>query len=445
MKPEKFSFDFLTCSIWGVLAFIVLSGTFMIVHYIPTFTQAFSSLQQADEQVPFGWMFRRVHAVGGNFLLLLLIFHLLRTFYAGAYKTKPGSVWGVEVLLVFFTLWANFVGSFLPLSQEAFWGVAATLSTLSTIPWVGDFLVQFLQGGRELGGIALARFFSMHIGFAVLIVLLLFIHGRGRGLENRDGGRNVLRLNLWTGAVAAGLLFSVITFAPHWFAYPLNEAANPAMDPKVISFPWYFLFLQETLSFFNASYPVLSIFLWGVIVVLLFSLPYLDRNPEKNILLRPISLSFGSALLGIVVYFTFLGTAGGHYGEKVIIPKEQLSAAEFRGIRVFAQKNCAFCHQVFGRGGRREGPDMSVVLQRKRTPEWVQRFILNARLYQPGTTMPGYEIPLEDLESLSAYLLSLDPKKKEFQIIDRGLLFGYSPSMSSSERKQDGTIGPSGN
>jgi len=88
---------------------------------------------------------------------------------------------------------------------------------------------------------------------------------------------------------------------------------------------------------------------------------------------------------------------------------------------------------------------MSVVLQRNRTSEWVQRFILNARLYQPGTTMPGYEIPLEDLEGLSAYLLSLDPKKKKFQTIDPGLLLGYAPSMSSSERKQDGTIGPSSN
>ncbi len=78
---------------------------------------------------------------------------------------------------------------------------------------------------------------------------------------------------------------------------------------------------------------------------------------------------------------------------------------------------------------------MAVVLQRKRPAEWIQRFILNARLYQPGTTMPRYEIPLEDLEGLSAYLLSLDPKKRKFQTIDRGLLLDYEPSMGSPERK----------
>ena len=77
---------------------------------------------------------------------------------------------------------------------------------------------------------------------------------------------------------------------------------------------------------------------------------------------------------------------------------------------------------------------MAVVLQRNRLPEWVQRFILNARLYQPGTTMPRYKIPLEDLEGLSAYLLSLDPKKRKFQTIDRGLFLGTEPSTGSPER-----------
>jgi hypothetical protein len=68
---------------------------------------------------------------------------------------------------------------------------------------------------------------------------------------------------------------------------------------------------------------------------------------------------------------------------------------------------------------------MAVISQRRRSSEWVQRFILNARLYQPGTTMPKYELPLEDLEALRAYLLSLDPAKRKFQAMDRSLLFEF--------------------
>jgi hypothetical protein len=87
MKSDKFSFDFLTCSIWGVMALTVLSGIFLAVYYVPAFSQAFSSLRGIREQIPFGWMFRRLHAAGGSFLLLLLLLHLARVFYAGAYKT----------------------------------------------------------------------------------------------------------------------------------------------------------------------------------------------------------------------------------------------------------------------------------------------------------------------------------------------------------------------
>jgi mono/diheme cytochrome c family protein len=136
-----------------------------------------------------------------------------------------------------------------------------------------------------------------------------------------------------------------------------------------------------------------------------------------------------AAFLVAVVYFSFLGSANARYGEKIVLPDTPLSAREIHGARVFAEKKCAYCHQVMGREGRREGPDMTVVSQRKRTEEWVRRFILNARLYQPGTTMPRYEIPLEDLEALSAYLLSLDPGKGKFRALDRALFLDYGPYL----------------
>ena len=84
-----------------------------------------------------------------------------------------------------FAVWAGFTGSFLPLSQEAFWGTAASLSGLSAIPWVGGALVDFLRGGKELGGAALSRFFSLHLLFAAVIGLLMFGHSRMKAGERR--------------------------------------------------------------------------------------------------------------------------------------------------------------------------------------------------------------------------------------------------------------------
>jgi ubiquinol-cytochrome c reductase cytochrome b subunit len=435
MKSKKFSFDFLTYSLWGGFAFTLFSGIFLLVHYVPAFAQSFSSLQRVNEQIPFGWMVRRIHAVGGGLLLLLFLFHLLRVFTVGEYKIRPGSLWIFEVLLVFAALWANFTGFFLPLSQEAFWGTASTLSALSTIPWIGNSLVEFLRGGKELGGVALSRFFSMHLGVAALIALLLFSHDRMAPCRSEEAQGGQSPRNLWTFGLVALLLFAVVSFKSNWFTDPLREAANPTVNPEGTLPPWFLVSLQEAFSFFHSTYPVLSAILAVLVLIFLFGLPYLDRNPEKGLLQRPVSLSIAAALMVGIIYFTAVGMAGAHYGQKVVLPGNHPTAAEVRGAQVYALKNCAYCHQVLGHQGRREGPDMAVVRQRDRSPEWIQRFILNARLYHPGTTMPKYEIPLEDLEALSAYLVSLDPTRRVFQAVDRETLLNFGPPLGSWEKR----------
>ena len=230
---------------------------------------------------------------------------------------------------------------------------------------------------------------------------------------------------IFTGWITAALLLAAITFVPDWFSDPLVEAVNPLSNPEGIFLPWYLLFLEETLKFLTRAYPVLSLVTLVFFVVLLFFLPYIDRNPERRILLRPVSLGLGTAVLVAGLYFSFVGIANARYGERIVLPDRTLLVSEMRGARVYLEKNCAYCHQIFGREGRREGPDMSGVILRKRSSEWIQRFILNPRIHQPGTTMPRYEIPLEDLEGLAAYLLSLDPQKQKFQSIERRRFLDY--------------------
>jgi quinol-cytochrome oxidoreductase complex cytochrome b subunit len=436
-RASSSSFDALTFSIWGMFILTVLSGVFLMVYYVPVFSQAFSSVQRVSEQVPFGWMIRRFHAVGANLLLLLVFIHLLRVFYAGRYKSRPPSVWLLEILLIFCAVGANFTGFFLPLSQKAYWGTSITLSSLSTIPGWGNSLVEFLRGGRELGGGALTRFSSMHVGTAALMLLSFLLHQRRSMASPGVQGDESTGRGFWVAAVVAGVLLAVVAFFPYGFTDPLRAAANPTASPQGVTAPWYFLFLPEALSSFASAYPVgLTLFLLAVFLLVLF-LPYLDRNPEKNLLLRPVSLSLGSGLMLLGIYFTLVGFTGVNYGQNVIVPDRPLSPMEVRGAQVFVEKNCAYCHQVFGEGGRREGPDMTVVVQRNRSPEWIQRFIVNARLYQPGTTMPRYDLPLSDVEALRAYLLSLDRQRETFRAVDRQRLldFGSSLTISRGEEK----------
>jgi mono/diheme cytochrome c family protein len=236
-----------------------------------------------------------------------------------------------------------------------------------------------------------------------------------------------------------GVILAATTFLPYWFSDSLKEAANPAVNPEHIIPPWYFFFFEEALRFFTGAYPSWTGFALVLSLVALFALPFVDRGPQRKLLLRPMILGLGATSLVVFFYFSLLGVASAHYGEKVILPAGFRSASVVRGAQVFAQRNCAYCHQVFGREGRREGPDISRMKDRHRSADWIRRYILNARLYRPGTTMPRYEIPLEDLEALSAYLLAFDSKNGRFEVVDRTDLMDFGLYLYPRLEDQGGT------
>jgi ubiquinol-cytochrome c reductase cytochrome b subunit len=416
-----------------IFALTFFSGLFLAVYYIPTFTQAFPSLERLNGQVPFGWFIQRLHGAGGSFFLVLLFISLLQDLYRGTYKIEARSFWVVGLFLFFMAILANFTGFLLPLSQSALWGTVTVLSSLSTLPWLGNFFVDLLRGGKEIGGNALIRFYSAHIGIAAVMALLLFARYRSLFANKEPKAQSFSFSTFFILMITLGLLLFAITFAPRLFSDPLSEMANPMLNPERISPPWHLLFLEEALKFLAGVYPIWSGMTFLLWVVLLFLLPFIDRKPEQNLLLRPMILALGSAFLTVLIYFSLLGTANARYGERVILSSGSLSPAEIRGAQVFSQKNCAYCHQVFGREGRREGPDMSVMKERKRSPDWIRRYIFNARLYQPGTTMPRYEVPLEDLEALSAYLLSLDPEKGKFKAFNRKEFMDFGSYLIKTE------------
>ncbi len=416
IKGCKESLGIWTYLIGPLFVLCLISGVFLLVYYVPAFTQAFSSVRLIEEQIPFGWLVRRWHGVSAGFLIFLVLFQLGKEFYTGAYKNFLPRYWVFKIIILICLIFSYFTGYFLPLSQESFWSTASSLANLATIPGVGNFLVTFLRGGQELGGAALSRLFSLHIGLAGAIAFFLFLWIKGRGGKTSPGG--ILRgWKLGIIFLIWGLFCYFVTWGPSWFVDELKEPAQPLLTPRLFPYPWFFLGFSEIMPFIQSSYPFFAFLLfWGGIFIIIF-LPYLDRNPEKNILQRPIALALGSAFLVTLGYFSFLGISGTKGSEMVVLPSAPRTIAEIRGARLYAERNCAFCHQINGRYGRREGPDMLVVGERKRHPEWIQKFIWNARLFQPGTTMPRYDLPLADLEALSAYLLSLPRAKQDGQII----------------------------
>ena len=78
----------------------------------------------------------------------------------------------------------------------------------------------------------------------------------------------------------AALVTLLLVVTSFFINAPLEEMANPLSTPHVAKAPWYFLGLQEILSYFNATVAgvlVPTLYLVGLALV-----PYVDRGPLKR-------------------------------------------------------------------------------------------------------------------------------------------------------------------
>jgi menaquinol-cytochrome c reductase cytochrome b subunit len=163
-------------------AFIVqaVTGVVLAMYYKPHPDTAYESIRYITDEVTLGWLVRGMHRWGASVFIILLFFHMARVFLFGAYKYPRELNWIVGVLLLVLGMLEGFTGYLLPWDQTAYWASVVGINLNATAPVAGPFLAQFLQGGAEIGGDTISRFYSLHMlvlpgAIMGLIVLHLYL------------------------------------------------------------------------------------------------------------------------------------------------------------------------------------------------------------------------------------------------------------------------------
>ena len=154
-----------------------ITGIMLTIYYVPSPDHAYDSIQYIMTGVSFVWLIRGVHHWGASLMVLIVFFHMLRTYFFGAYKYPREFTWVTGVLLLLLTLGMGFTGYLLPWNQRAYWATTVATSIAGTVPFIGGFINQVLRGGSDLSAVTLARFFSVHIWwFPAIIAGLIGVH-----------------------------------------------------------------------------------------------------------------------------------------------------------------------------------------------------------------------------------------------------------------------------
>ncbi len=436
-KPLLGNLDW-SLTLGSVLAilFVVeaLTGMVLAMYYNPSPEYAYQSINYIMDDVFMGRLLRGIHHWGAGAMIILVVVHLVTTFFYGAYKAPREFTWVIGVFLFIVTLGFGFTGYLLPWDQKAYWATVVGTTVAKDVPFIGEFIVRLLRGGAEVTALTLTRFYAVHmlilpallaIGIVIHIYMVRVHDIAGHWTSGESQEEKTARFypdQVYKGTIAFVIVFAVIILMSIFVDPPLEQ---PAMtpDPNYIPRPdWYFMWLYKMLTFFPGNLEfigTLGIPVGGMLI--LFLLPFFNRMKNHSPVDRPIAIAFGIAIIVGVVFTNIMGMADSHpYGRVVVVPARQLTQTEIKGTQTWVEKGCSYCHNVLGQGGRMGyGPDLSNVIAKDRTREWLIASVKDPQSVSTWNIMPKYENTEEELNVLADYILSLDLKKDGMKILTK--------------------------
>ena len=303
---------------------LTVTGVALMFYYVPSTTQAYDRMLDLRGSVAFGTFLRNMHRWAAHAMVAAVALHMGRVFLTGSYKKPREFNWVIGVILFLLTLFSSFTGYLLPWDQLAFWAITVGTAIASYAPLMGEKIQFLLLGDKTVGQEALLRFYVLHIVVLPLaMTLLVAIHfwrirkdgGLSRPVEADGAGAQQMSVRVvaapapgtkaiglmgfvrgpftkvgnvpdnsvysWPNLLVAELFVFILTVAgvlvvSLLFNAPLEEPVNVMHPPNPAKAPWYFLGLQELVSY--------SAF-WGGVgiptieVLILMLVPYLDRRP----------------------------------------------------------------------------------------------------------------------------------------------------------------------
>jgi ubiquinol-cytochrome c reductase cytochrome b subunit len=417
----------------------IVTGIMLALIYVPSASEAWSSLQVLNNDVTLGWFIRALHGWGSNFMVAIVLIHMVQVFLFGAYKFPRELTWIVGVFLLLMTLGMAFSGQVLRFDQDAYWGLGIGASIASRVPIVGPATVQLMLGGPIIAGATLSRFFTLHvfvipgllIGFVCLHLLMVLKLGinewpmPGRVVKRatyekeyheliKKDGEPFVPYAVWKDLFFAAFILLAIA-ACAWYFGPFGPTGRP--DPTIIQTvpkpDYFFLWLYALLSLLPPSMETPALLIGPVVVIVaLLLLPFLSGEGEKSWRRRPIavmSVMLIAITLGTFTHLAEIAPWSPHMnawsGDPV--PERFLrhtTALQRQGALVFQVKQCRNCHSLGELGGER-GPALDSVAVRLTQDQLIRQVI------QGGGNMPAYGKNLSPAETtaLVAFLQTLHP------------------------------------
>jgi quinol-cytochrome oxidoreductase complex cytochrome b subunit len=312
---------------------LTVTGVLLMFYYVPSTTQAYDRMLDLRSSVAFGVILRNMHRWAAHAMVAVVFLHMCRVFLTGSYKTPREFNWLIGVTLFILTLFSSFTGYLLPWDQLAFWAITVGTSIAAYAPFVGKSVKFLLLGDATVGQEALLRFYVLHVVvLPTILTIFVAVHfwrirkdgglakpeesapvpvpvtveieqpvpvAASAAVATSDGAQRRFTIQglvrgpfvkvgkleedtvfSWPNLLIAELVVLLITIigvmaVSIFFNAPLEHPVNVMHPPNPAKAPWYFLGLQEQVSY-SAFWGGVGV--PGIELLLLMLVPYIDRG-----------------------------------------------------------------------------------------------------------------------------------------------------------------------
>jgi ubiquinol-cytochrome c reductase cytochrome b/c1 subunit len=311
----------------AILSFMLVAqiatGVVLAMHYVPSASEAFSSVDDIMRNVNYGWLIRYLHSNGASLFFFAGYIHMFRGLYYGSFKPPRELLWIIGVIIYFLMMATAFMGYVLPWGSMSFAGATVITSLTSAIPLVGTSIAHWLWGGYAVGGPTLTRFFSLHYllpfviaAFVGLHIWALHVSGQNNpdGVEVKNAERDTVPFtpdatikDVFALSVFLILYTWLVFYIPNYLLDADNaKIANPLATPAHVVPEWYLLpFYAILRAIPNKLMGVIALF---ASIFVLFLVPWLDRSPVKSAKYRPTYRFFFWVFVLICIGLGYLGS-----------------------------------------------------------------------------------------------------------------------------------------
>jgi ubiquinol-cytochrome c reductase cytochrome b subunit len=311
----------------ATVAFVIqgVTGSIMMLYYVPDPTQAYAATQYIFQKVSYGTFLETVHLYTAYAMIMLAFMHMMRGYFVSVHRKPRELMWVTGMVMGFVTLGFGFTGYLLPWSVVSYSATHVGLGMISALPQpVSSFLTFLIVGSGSDAG-ELLRFYDLHVFVlpAVLLVLLvvkmymLEAHGVS---EPTTGASSVPEkkkklipifpdVSFYLFELAA-LFGSAVILISVVFPLTLPPQYSAALAGQYVAQPdWYFLWIYQILkiSVFEVAGLPVALSAVTLVFVALIVLPFIDRGRTRNIAKRMKYVTLGAIFVAEVAVLAVWG------------------------------------------------------------------------------------------------------------------------------------------